>query len=47
MMLWAYGWAMLHPARKLFYNLFLTGVSAFIAIGVGVIEVLGCIQVVH
>jgi high-affinity nickel-transport protein len=45
MMLWAYGWAMLHPARKLFYNLFLTGVSAFIAIAIGVIEVLGCIQV--
>lgn len=45
MMLWAYGWAMLHPARKLFFNLFLTVVSATIAILVAVVEVLGCVQV--
>ena len=44
MMVWAYGWAMLHPARKLFFNLFLTVVSATIAIFVAIVEVLGCIQ---
>ena len=36
---------MLHPARKLFFNLFLTVVSASIAILVAVVEVLGCVQV--
>ena len=44
MMMWAYGWAMLHPARKVFYNLVLTMVSAIIALLVGVIEILGCVQ---
>ena len=41
----SYGWAMLHPARKLFFNLFLTIVSATIAILVAVVEVLGCVEV--
>ena len=43
-MLWAYGWAMLDPERKSFVNLYLTVVSAVIALAVGLIEVLGCIQ---
>ncbi|KAF0686691.1 Aste57867_21533 [Aphanomyces stellatus] len=41
LMLWAYGWAYIHPAKKLFYNMFLTGLSAFVALFVGLIELLG------
>ena len=37
----AYGWAFVHPARKLRYNLVITSVSAAVAIGVGSIELLG------
>lgn len=44
LMLWAYGWAEFDPMKKLCFNLYLTAASAFIAIGVGVIEVLGCLQ---
>jgi hypothetical protein len=35
---------MVHPTRKLFFNLFLTLISAMIAILVAVVEVLGCVQ---
>lgn len=44
LMLWAYGWAEIDPRTKLCFNLYLTLASAFIAIGVGVIEVLGCVE---
>lgn len=44
MMLWAYGWAMVDPARKLFYDLWLTGASATIALVIAAVEVLGCLQ---
>ena len=43
-MLYAYGWAMLHPTRKLFFNLFLTSVSALVALVVGAIEVLSLLE---
>jgi hypothetical protein len=39
LMFWAYGWAALHPERKLAYNIFLTVLSAFIALAVGLVEV--------
>lgn len=39
-----YGWALVDPAQKIFFNLYLTLVSAAIAIIVSVVEVLGCIQ---
>jgi len=41
MMLWAYGWAFVDPSSRIFYNLFLTGVSALIAYVIGAIEALG------
>lgn len=41
LMLWVYGWAFVDPSRKIFYNLFLTGVSALIAYVIGAIEALG------
>ena len=44
MMLWAYSWAQLDPARRIFFNLFLTCVSAFIALVVAVVEILGLLQ---
>ena len=44
LMTWAYGWAVIDPVSKLAFNLFLTGVSAMIAILVAVVEVLGCLQ---
>ena len=44
LMMYAYGWATVHPTRKLFYNLFLTGTSAVIALAVGLIEVLSLIE---
>ena len=36
----AYGWAFLHPLRKLYYNLTVTMISVVVAIGIGGIEVL-------
>ncbi len=36
----AYGWAFLHPLRKLYYNLTVTIVSVLVAFGVGGIEIL-------
>jgi high-affinity nickel-transport protein len=40
-MLWAYGWAFVNPAKKIFYNMFLTGTSACVAFLVGGVEVGG------
>jgi high-affinity nickel-transport protein len=34
----AYGWAFSHPIRKVFYNLTVTGLSVFVALFVGVVE---------
>jgi high-affinity nickel-transport protein len=41
LMLGAYGWAFIHPVRKLYYNLTITAVSVLIAIVVGGLELLG------
>jgi high-affinity nickel-transport protein len=41
LMLGAYGWAFVKPIRKLYYNLTITFVSAFVALVIGSIEVLG------
>src|SRR5450432_2051077 len=43
LMLGAYGWAFVHPIRKLYYNMTITGVSVLIALIVGGIEVLNII----
>jgi len=40
LMLGAYGWAFVHPVRKLYYNMTITAVSVFIALVVGGIEVI-------
>src|SRR5438093_212064 len=37
----AYDWAFARPARKIFYNLTITGLSVFVAVFVGAIELLG------
>ena len=36
----AYGWALATPARKLFYNLFVTGLSVLVALAIGTVELL-------
>lgn len=41
LMLGAYGWAFVHPLRKLFYNMTITAVSVVVALLVGAIEALG------
>lgn len=41
LMLGAYGWAFLNPARKLYYNLAITAASVFTAVLVGGIELAG------
>lgn len=43
LMLGAYGWAFVHPVRKLYYNITITSVSVLIALLVGGIEILGII----
>jgi high-affinity nickel-transport protein len=43
LMLGAYGWAFVHPIRKLYYNMTITTVSVLIAVLVGGIEMLGII----
>lgn len=43
LMLGAYGWAYVHPVRKLYYNMTITAISALIAIGVGGLEVLNVV----
>jgi high-affinity nickel-transport protein len=37
----AYGWAFSNPARKVFYNLTMTGLSVAVAVGIGGLELLG------
>jgi high-affinity nickel-transport protein len=44
MMLVAYSWAASDPLKRVFFNLFLTVVSALIALVVAVLEVLGLVQ---
>src|SRR5262249_16166902 len=34
----AYSWAFSHPIRKLFYNMTMTGLSVFVALFVGMVE---------
>jgi nickel/cobalt transporter (NiCoT) family protein len=41
LMLGAYGWALIHPLRKLYYNLTITLVSTLVALLIGGIEALG------
>jgi high-affinity nickel-transport protein len=41
LMLGAYGWAVIKPVRKLYYNLTITFVSVVVALVVGGIEALG------
>lgn len=41
LMLGAYGWAFVHPVRKLYYNMTITAVSVLIAVFVGGLEILG------
>src|SRR3982751_165497 len=43
LMLGAYGWAFIHPVRKLYYNLTITAVSVLIAFAVGTMELLGAV----
>ncbi len=40
----AYGWALLHPVRKLWYNLTITAASVAVALFVGGMEALGLIR---
>lgn len=44
-MAWAYGWALMDPARKLFYNLFLTLTSSMVALAIGMVEALGVVAI--
>ena len=37
----AYGWAFSRPIRKVYYNLIITGLSVFVALFIGTIELLG------
>jgi nickel/cobalt transporter (NiCoT) family protein len=39
----AYDWAFARPVRKVFYNLTVTGLSVFVALFIGTIEILGLI----
>jgi high-affinity nickel-transport protein len=41
LMLGAYGWALVKPVRKLYYNMTITAVSVVIALAVGGVEALG------
>jgi nickel/cobalt transporter (NiCoT) family protein len=44
----AYDWAFARPVRKVYYNLMITGLSVFVAVFIGTIEILGLIgQEVH
>jgi high-affinity nickel-transport protein len=38
-----YGWAVVNPIRKLFYNLTITFISVVVAVAVGSVEALGLI----
>lgn len=44
LMLGAYGWALVNPLRKLYYNMTITFVSTFAALLIGGIEVLGLLN---
>ena len=44
LMLGAYGWAFVDPARKLYYNLTITGLSVAVALLVGGVEAFGLIS---
>jgi nickel/cobalt transporter (NiCoT) family protein len=37
----AYDWAFARPVRKVYYNLTITGLSVFVAVFVGAVELLG------
>jgi high-affinity nickel-transport protein len=37
----AYGWAFFNPVRKVYYNLAITGLSVFICVFIGTVELLG------
>ena len=43
LMLGAYGWAFLNPARKLYYNLTITSASVFVAVLVACVELAGIV----
>ena len=43
LMVGAYGWAYVHPIRKLYYNMTITAVSIVFAVAIGVIEILGIV----
>jgi high-affinity nickel-transport protein len=36
----AYGWALASPARKVYYNLTVTGLSVLVALAIGTVELL-------
>jgi high-affinity nickel-transport protein len=40
----AYGWAFIHPLRKLWYNLSITAASVAVALFIGSVEVLGMLS---
>ena len=44
LMLGAYGWAFVDPARKLYYNLTITGLSVVVAVLVGGVEAFGLVS---
>jgi high-affinity nickel-transport protein len=37
----AYGWALARPARKIYYNLIVTGLSVMVALMIGTLEIVG------
>ncbi len=39
----AYDWAFARPIRKIYYNLTITGLSVFVALFIGTVEILGLI----
>jgi high-affinity nickel-transport protein len=43
LMVGAYGWAFADPARKLYYNLTVTGISVLVAVMIGGIEAAGLV----
>jgi nickel/cobalt transporter (NiCoT) family protein len=40
----AYDWAFLHPVRKVFYNLTVTGISVAVALVIGMVELVGVLH---
>lgn len=43
LMYFAYGWAMNRPARKLYYNMVITGLSVIVAVLIGSLEILNLV----